>query len=313
MNFVLDPEFLGGDEEEEEEGMHGEGDDDDEEDDEGHSNAVGCSGGQKGQGVCASKSNDSARPTKKKTAAKKAAADGSDDMPYVLSCPNTVASFIEMVGRYALPSAAPTKIKTLLERINACNSVHLPSKTAGTTNRDKIGRLFAIVLHYLVSVGQSNPGLFPPAEHIQAVVEALFALARDVPLAAGKAFGVALNRVFLQCVEGAHPEDETDRSRLRRRWPTVGELIMLRVTLLLFPVTDFRHPVTTPFAILLGAMLAGGTDHSGWVHAPGEILPRPFFLQNSSLMLPKKQAPSARSHQFLLRGDRSSGLGHEDQ
>ena len=97
-----------------------------------------------------------------------------DDMPYVLPCPNTVASFIEMVGRYALPSAAPAKIKTLLERINACNSVHLPSKTAGTTNRDKIGRLFAIVLHYLVSLGQSNPGLFPPAEHIQAVVEALF-------------------------------------------------------------------------------------------------------------------------------------------
>ena len=27
----------------------------------------------------------------------------------------------------------------------------------------------------------------------------------------------------------------------------------------------------------------------------------------------KKQAPSARSNQFLLRGDRSSGLGHEDQ
>jgi hypothetical protein len=184
-------------------------------------------------------------------------------MPYILTCPTTVASFIEMVGRYALPSAAPTKVKTLLERINASNSVHLPSKTAGTTNREKIGRLCAIVLHYLVSMGQTNPDLFPPAEHIQAVLSALFALARDVPMAAGEAFRAALHRVFLQCVEGVHPKDEADRTRLRRRWPTVGELIMLRATSLLFPVTDFRHPVTTPFALLLGALLAGGTHHSG--------------------------------------------------
>ena len=282
MNFRLDPEFLG-------QGMSSGAENSDYED----AQLVG----QDGQTISQDEA-DAKRTTSEKTEVVEGASSLSEnvveDMPYVLPCPSNVASFIELVGRYALPSEKPHLVETLLERINACHSVHLPCKTPGTTNRDKIGRLFAIVLHYLVSMGatsNSNALIapFPRVGHIQAVVNSLYNLASDVPLAAGEAFRAALHRIFLQCVEGAHPEDETDRSHSRRRWPTVGELMLLRTTFLIFPVTDYRHPVATPFAILLGALLASGNHHSGCGPVrTAKDLTKALFLAELQLDVAKK-------------------------
>ncbi len=210
------------------------------------------------------------------------------EMPYVLPCPRTVGEFIEQVGKWCLPTGGnPAGVAELVARINKCHSVHLPSssKAPGASNRGKIGRLYRIVLTYLGSFGGGMP--VPPPAHAAALVSALFRLGPDVPAEAGAAFRGALTRVFRRCVQGGDDDEdggeEQERgivdaegaaraaaARLRRqrhsesafdaagrRWPTVGELLVLRAAALLFPATDFRHPVTTPLNVCVAALLSG--------------------------------------------------------
>ena len=77
---------------------------------------------------------------------------------------------------------------------------------------------------------------------VSSLLSGLFELSKDVPLAAGEAFRERLTQLHDQCFLGIDEEGEF----VGKRWCTVGEVLLFKSIGLLFPSTDFRHPVVTP-------------------------------------------------------------------
>ena len=111
-------------------------------------------------------------------------------------------------------------------------------------------RLYRVLLDYIVN---GIDYLSEPVSRVSAVLEGLFQLGKDVPLAAGECYREKLHMIHSECIKGEEEEGEF----VGRRWCTIGEGLLLKSIHLLFPSTDFRHPVVTPALILLGGLLSG--------------------------------------------------------
>ncbi|XP_053560171.1 nucleolar protein 14 [Bombina bombina] len=227
------------DEEEEEAGdsAEEEDDDDDEEDEsdspDNHSDLESDAGSDQDDDDAEDK------VTKKKTKSKEEkiadAKAAKAELPFTFGVPDSYERF------QSLLSGKPAEQQlVVLERIQKCNH---PSLAEG--NKDKLQKLFGFLIEYIADLACSDP---PDLKTIDKLVVPLYNLCQMFPEAAAESVRSVLN-------DTACSLDQLIEAKGRTTFPGLPVLIYLKVTAILFPTSDFRHPVVTPAMIIMSQLL----------------------------------------------------------
>uniref|UniRef100_A0A667ZAB4 NOP14 nucleolar protein homolog (yeast) n=1 Tax=Myripristis murdjan TaxID=586833 RepID=A0A667ZAB4_9TELE len=147
------------------------------------------------------------------------------ELPYTFRAPETYSDLKDLLHGHS-----PDNQRLIVARTQKCNH---PSLAVG--NKLKLQKLFGFLLEY---VGEL-------ASRIHIV---LYALCQMFPDAACKNIQSILG-------DSAHSMEEVLEVKGRTAFPSLDMLIYLKVTALLFPASDFRHPVTTPALLYISQAL----------------------------------------------------------
>ncbi|KTF95379.1 hypothetical protein cypCar_00035724, partial [Cyprinus carpio] len=215
-----------------------EGEDDDEDDaDEDHCDLQSDEGSEDedGQGaeeeqVCAEE--PPAVSEEQKKAAQEAA---KAELPYTFPAPESYSDLKQL-----LQGHGSEQQRLILDRTLKCNH---PSLSAG--NKAKLQKLFGFLLEYVGDLATQNP---PDLRTVSALIPQICGLCQMFPEAACKAVQTLLS-------DSGHSMEETLEVKGRAPMPDLDMLVLLKITALLFPSSDFRHPVTTPAFLFLSQAL----------------------------------------------------------
>lgn len=154
------------------------------------------------------------------------------ELPFTFGVPGSVAEWAAMSAAWGARER-----ELVVRRILACNH---PSLAA-----DNAARLTAFVGVLLDSVGAA-PGPVAPRT-ADSVARSVVFLARELGgEAAARAFAPRLRACYAHAVVGRAP-------------PAPGTLCVLKIAQDVFPISDFRHVVATPLALLLAALVSRAT------------------------------------------------------
>ncbi|XP_038255131.1 nucleolar protein 14 isoform X1 [Dermochelys coriacea] len=128
----------------------------------------------------------------------------------------------------------------ILERIQKCNH---PSLAVG--NKAKLEKLFGFLLEYIGELATVEP---PELRTIDKLVLPLYSLCQMFPEAAS-------NSVKFVIQDAAHDMEEMIEIKGRATFPGLDMLIYLKITAILFPTSDFWHPVVTPALVYMSQLL----------------------------------------------------------
>uniref|UniRef100_A0A8C1RP72 NOP14 nucleolar protein homolog (yeast) n=1 Tax=Cyprinus carpio TaxID=7962 RepID=A0A8C1RP72_CYPCA len=236
----------GGEEEDEDDEDDAEGEDDEEEEgeddeeddaDEDHCDLQSDEGSEDedGQGaeeeqLCAEE--PPAVSEEQKKAAQEAARA---ELPYTFPAPESYSDLKQL-----LQGHGSEQQRLILDRTLKCNH---PSLSAG--NKAKLQKLFGFLLEYVGDLATQNP---PDLRTVSALIPQICGLCQMFPEAACKAVQTLLS-------DSGHSMEETLEVKGRAPMPDLDMLVLLKITALLFPSSDFRHPVTTPAFLFLSQAL----------------------------------------------------------
>jgi len=171
-------------------------------------------------------------------------AKAKSEIPYSFSVPESHADFTEIVrGRSAV------EICLIIDRIIKCNH-----PTLAEANKEKLSSFFALLLQFIDDCATAfdeegegeynleNIGL----KAIEALMPNIFKMTALFPAHAAKCVQEVIKEKFDNFTSGAR----------RKHLPGLDTLIFIRLALLLFPGSDFRHTVITPALILSLQILA---------------------------------------------------------
>uniref|UniRef100_A0A8C7T6L2 Nucleolar protein 14 n=1 Tax=Oncorhynchus mykiss TaxID=8022 RepID=A0A8C7T6L2_ONCMY len=157
------------------------------------------------------------------------------ELPYTFKAPE---SYSDLKG---LLQGHPADHQCIiLARTQKCNH---PSLAVG--NKLKLQKLFGFLLEYVGELASRSP---PELSTIDKIIPQLYGLCQLFPEAASKAMQTTL-------VDSAHRMEEVLEVKGRAAFPQLDMLIYLKITALLFPTSDFRHPVTTPALLYISQAL----------------------------------------------------------
>uniref|UniRef100_A0A673WG16 NOP14 nucleolar protein homolog (yeast) n=1 Tax=Salmo trutta TaxID=8032 RepID=A0A673WG16_SALTR len=157
------------------------------------------------------------------------------ELPYTFKAPE---SYSDLKG---LLQGHPADHQCIiLARTQKCNH---PSLAVG--NKLKLQKLFGFLLEYVGELASRSP---PELSTIDKMIPQLYGLCQLFPEAASKAMQTTL-------VDSAHSMEEVLEVKGRAAFPQLDMLIYLKITALLFPTSDFRHPVTTPALLYISQAL----------------------------------------------------------
>uniref|UniRef100_A0A8C8S7Y4 NOP14 nucleolar protein n=1 Tax=Pelusios castaneus TaxID=367368 RepID=A0A8C8S7Y4_9SAUR len=128
----------------------------------------------------------------------------------------------------------------ILERIQKCNH---PSLAVG--NKAKLEKLFGFLLEYIGELATVEP---PELQTIDRLVLPLYSLCQMFPEAAS-------NSVKFVLRDAAHDMEEMIEVKGRATFPGLDMLIYLKITAIIFPTSDFWHPVVTPALVYMSQLL----------------------------------------------------------
>nr|XP_015798342.2 nucleolar protein 14 [Nothobranchius furzeri] len=164
------------------------------------------------------------------------------ELPYTFPAPESYEDL-----RRLLRGHTPENQRLIVARTQKCNH---PSLAAG--NKLKLQKLFGFLLEYIGELATRSP---PELTTVDKLIPELYTLCQMFPLAACQAMQSILG-------DAAHSMEEVLEVKGHASFPTLDMLIYLKVTALLFPTSDFRHPVTTPALLLICQALTKGPVRS---------------------------------------------------
>ncbi|XP_076835820.1 nucleolar protein 14 [Brachyhypopomus gauderio] len=221
-------------EEEEEEGHsdleseQGSGVDDDDDDDE-----VEKQDEDEGKGGEQMKTNDEEVVSQEEMKAMQEAAR--DELPYTFKAPESYGDLKAMLQGHSAEQQ-----RLIVERTQKCNH---PSLAIG--NKNKLQRLFGFLLEYVGELATQSP---PELNTINTLIPQIYGLCQLFPDAACKVMQSLLS-------DSTHSMEETIEVKGHGAFPGLDMLIYLKIVALLFPTSDFRHPVTTPAFLYISQAL----------------------------------------------------------
>ncbi|ERE89774.1 nucleolar protein 14 [Cricetulus griseus] len=157
------------------------------------------------------------------------------ELPYVFAAPE---SYEEL--RSLLSGRSMEEQLLVVERIQKCNH---PSLAVG--NKAKLEKLFGFLLQY---VGDLATDSTPDLETIDKLIVQLYNLCQKFPESASDSIKFVLR-------DAMHEMEEMIETKGRALFPGLDVLIYLKITGLLFPTSDFWHPVVTPALMCMSQML----------------------------------------------------------
>uniref|UniRef100_A0A8C1U7T9 NOP14 nucleolar protein homolog (yeast) n=1 Tax=Cyprinus carpio TaxID=7962 RepID=A0A8C1U7T9_CYPCA len=207
----------GEDDDEEEEG------EDDEEDDadEDHCDLQSDEGSEDEDGQGAEEEQVSAEePPAVSEEQKKAAQEAARaELPYTFPAPESYSDLKQL-----LQGHGSEQQRLILDRTLKCNH---PSLSAG--NKAKLQKLFGFLLEYVGDLATQNP---PDLRTVSALIPQICGLCQMFPEAACKAVQTLLS-------DSGHSMEETLEVKGRAPMPDLDMLVLLKITALLFPSSDF--------------------------------------------------------------------------
>ncbi|KAJ8338990.1 hypothetical protein SKAU_G00357760 [Synaphobranchus kaupii] len=157
------------------------------------------------------------------------------ELPYTFTAPENYSDLKSLIHGHS-----PEKQLLIVERIQKCNH---PSLAVG--NKVKLQKLFGFLLEYIGELATRSP---PGLDTINKLIPQLCGLCQLFPAAACKAMQTVLS-------DSAHEMEEAIEVKGRTSFPGLDMLIYLKITALLFPTSDFRHPVVTPALMYISQAL----------------------------------------------------------
>ncbi|KAL4617352.1 nucleolar protein 14 [Arapaima gigas] len=157
------------------------------------------------------------------------------ELPYTFTAPVTYSDLKSLLSGHSTEEQC-----VIVERIQKC---HHPS--LGMGNKLKLQKLFGFLLEYVGELATRCP---PELSTVNKLVPQLYGLCQLFPDAACKAMQTLLT-------DSAHDMAEAIEIKGRAALPGLDMLIYLKITALLFPTSDFRHPVTTPAMVYISQLL----------------------------------------------------------
>eukprot|EP00897_Mesotaenium_endlicherianum_P006282 jgi/Mesen1/5682/ME000288S04895 len=173
-------------------------------------------------------------PVAKATAVSDEEEDGG--LPFVIDAPQTLDAFRRLVdGR------STDEMVTAVQRIRACNAISLAAE-----NRRKMQIFYGVLLQYFAALAGEAP---LDMRRIDALTRPLVELSGATPLFAAHAARERITRMHKHLSARLKAPDGGSC------WASVRVLLLLRLWGLIFPSSDFRHPVMTPAMLLVGEYL----------------------------------------------------------
>ncbi|KFP70051.1 Nucleolar protein 14, partial [Acanthisitta chloris] len=157
------------------------------------------------------------------------------ELPYTFAAPESYETFKSLLSGRTIEQQL-----IILERIQKCNH---PSLAVG--NKAKLEKLFGFLLEYIGELATLD---LPELKTIDRLVLPLYSLCQMFP-------GAASDSVKFILRDAAHDMEEAMEVKGRAAFPGLDTLIYLKITSLLFPTSDFWHPVVTPAFMYMSQLL----------------------------------------------------------
>ncbi|NWI52430.1 NOP14 protein, partial [Calyptomena viridis] len=157
------------------------------------------------------------------------------ELPYTFAVPESYETFKSLLAGRTIEQQL-----IVLERIQKCNH---PSLAVG--NKAKLEKLFGFLLEYIGELATLD---FPELRTIDRLILPLYNLCQMFPEAASDSIKFILR-------DAAHDTGEVIEVKGRATFPGLDTLIYLKITSLLFPTSDFWHPVVTPAFMYMSQLL----------------------------------------------------------
>ncbi|XP_036130896.1 nucleolar protein 14 [Molossus molossus] len=157
------------------------------------------------------------------------------ELPYTFAAPESSEELKSL-----LSGKSAEEQLLVVERIQKC---HHPSLAVG--NKAKLEKLFGFLLEYVGDLATDDP---PDLEVIDKLVVQLYNLCQMFPESASESVRFVLR-------DAMHEMEERIEAKGRASFPGLDVLVYLRIAGLLFPASDFWHPVVTPALVCLSQLL----------------------------------------------------------
>ncbi|KAI9091956.1 hypothetical protein K1719_027891 [Acacia pycnantha] len=174
------------------------------------------------------------------------------DIPYIIEAPKTFEELCSL-----LDNCSNSDIIMVINRIRASNAIKLAAD-----NRKKMQVFYGNLLQYFAVMANKKPLNF---ELLNMMGKPLIEMSMDIPFFATICARQRIERARKQLVESLkNPESSC--------WPSSKMLFLLRLWSLIYPCTDFRHPVMTLALLLMCEYLMRCPILSGRDAAIGSFL-----------------------------------------
>ncbi|KAM9793148.1 nucleolar protein 14 isoform X1 [Syngnathus typhle] len=157
------------------------------------------------------------------------------ELPYTFAVPESFQDLQKLLRGHT-----PDNQRLIVARTQKCNH---PSVAEG--NKLKLQNLLGFLLEYLGKLACRSP---PELTTVDKLIPEVYSLCQMFPEAACRSMQTIIG-------DAAHSMEEALELKGKSPFPTLDMLIHLKVTALLFPTSDFRHPVTTPALLYIGQAL----------------------------------------------------------
>uniref|UniRef100_A0A8B9IWH4 NOP14 nucleolar protein n=1 Tax=Amazona collaria TaxID=241587 RepID=A0A8B9IWH4_9PSIT len=157
------------------------------------------------------------------------------ELPYVFAVPESYETFKSLLAGRTIEEQL-----IIVERIQKWNH---PSLAVG--NKAKLEKLFGFLLEYIGELATLD---LPELRAIDKLVLPLYNLCQMFPEAASDSIKFILR-------DAAHDMEEVIEVKGRATFPGLDTLIYLKITSLLFPTSDFWHPIVTPAFTYMSQLL----------------------------------------------------------
>ncbi|KAA8584504.1 hypothetical protein FQN60_008289, partial [Etheostoma spectabile] len=157
------------------------------------------------------------------------------ELPYTFTAPENYSDLKDLLHGHT-----PDNQRLIVARTQKSNHASL-----AVGNKLKLQKLFVFLLEYIGELATRSP---PELTTIDKLIPELYTLCQMFPEAACKAMQSILG-------DAGHSTEEVLEVKGHVAFPALDMLIYLKVTALLFPTSDFRHPVTTPALLYISQAL----------------------------------------------------------
>ncbi|XP_040191272.1 nucleolar protein 14 [Rana temporaria] len=175
------------------------------------------------------------KPTKKEKPKQKKAMEAKSELPFTFDVPESQESFQSLLREKTTEQQI-----VILERIQKCNH---PSLAEG--NKAKLQKLFGFLLDYIIELAEQET---PDLKTVDKLILPLYSLCQMFPETAAECVREALRDI-------SHTLDEAIESKGRAAFPALHVLLYFKIIAILFPTSDFWHPVITPAVTVMSQLL----------------------------------------------------------